>query len=344
MKPLTRFVSITIPGLLLAVGCGPDSGVIAPGMPSDDIKVSLASKRDLVWSDPENLGKVINSSSTDQHPALSKDGLTLYFASNRPTDDVDTDPDQNIWVAQRACTDNDDEDCAWNEPVALGPAVNGPSLDVSPTLSRDEHQLFFSSKRPHNHCSGTSPCNNRDLWVSYREGVHDDFGWQAAVNLGSPLNTPGEEVAPSYFENDGAGPPQLFFNDGVENASGVLTLGDIYVSQLTSDGTWGKPSAVGEIKTSFSDQRPSVSHDGLELYFHSTRPTPEGGAPLAHIWVATRQRVSDPWSAPTLVPPPISNLQTIQPFIHSHGKTETLLFVRGGDLWMSERKRTRVSE
>jgi hypothetical protein len=179
--------------------------------------------------------------------------------------------------------------------------------------------------------------------VSYRDDVHDDFAWQPAVNLGAPVNTNREEVAPSYFENDDEGLPQLFFNDGVVSG-GVLTLGNIYVSQLLPDGTWGKPSPLDEINTPCSDQRPSVSHDGRELYFHSTRPITTGACATAHIWVATRQRVSDPWSAPTLVPSPISDAPTIHPFIHSHGKTQTLLFVRGGDLWMSQRTRGRGSE
>ena len=35
------------------------------------------------WSAPTNLGTVINSSANDQQPAISKDGLSLYFASTR---------------------------------------------------------------------------------------------------------------------------------------------------------------------------------------------------------------------------------------------------------------------
>src|SRR5205823_2390625 len=38
-----------------------------------------------IWSTPVNLGSVINSTSSDQQPALSPDGLSLYFASNRVT-------------------------------------------------------------------------------------------------------------------------------------------------------------------------------------------------------------------------------------------------------------------
>ena len=35
------------------------------------------------WSAPINLGPTVNSTSTDRGPAISKDGLSLYFASTR---------------------------------------------------------------------------------------------------------------------------------------------------------------------------------------------------------------------------------------------------------------------
>lgn len=335
MKSPTCIRRYALPMLLVAQGCASEPGI---NDPTEGKERWLVSASYSAWSSPVNLGAPVNSAATDQHPALSKDGLSLYFASNRTGD-------QNIWVAQRACTDNTVIQCAWSQPVMLGEAVNSQYLDVAPALSRDEHQIFFASQRSNGHCSATltSPCD-RDLWVSYRDDVHDDLGWQPAVNLAGAVNTTGEEVAPSYFQNADLGLPQLFFNDGVVNDAGILTLGNIYVSELTLDGTWGEPSPVGEINTSFSDQRPSVSHDGRELYFHSTRPLTVGGAAIAHVWVATRQRVSDPWSAPTLVPSPISDALTIHPFIHSQSKIQTLLFVRGGDLWMSERTRSGGAE
>jgi hypothetical protein len=36
------------------------------------------------WSFPGNLGATVNSASVDAGPALSKDGRSLYFHSNRP--------------------------------------------------------------------------------------------------------------------------------------------------------------------------------------------------------------------------------------------------------------------
>src|SRR5260370_6165921 len=36
------------------------------------------------WSEPVNLGPVVNSKFNDQHPAISADGLSLYITSDRP--------------------------------------------------------------------------------------------------------------------------------------------------------------------------------------------------------------------------------------------------------------------
>jgi hypothetical protein len=52
------------------------------------------------WSEPVNLGPVLNSQGRDfnnQHPAISKNGLSLYFVSNRPGGFGNND----IWVSQR---------------------------------------------------------------------------------------------------------------------------------------------------------------------------------------------------------------------------------------------------
>ena len=310
--------------LLPALGCGPDAGMVEPGTRAGSGESSFASGVNPAWPKPAPV-EGVNSSSTDHQPALSKDGLSLYFASSRPGGEGSSD----IWVAQRDCADG----CSWTEPQPVA-AVNGSSLDASPTLSRDGHQLFFASQRAHSHCTPPqTTCTNRDLWVSYRRDVHDDFRWDEAVNLGDAINSTGEEIAPSYFENDEVGIPQLFFNRGAIG-------GDIYVSELV-DGVWTKPSEVTALNLPdpVTDQRPSISHDGLEIYFYSDRDGTQ------HLWVATRESVSSSWTTP--IPVAFANdvdAPAIMPFIHSHGRTETLLFVRpfalgNRDLWISERKR-----
>jgi WD40 repeat protein len=259
------------------------------------------------WSDPVSLGSAINSSFNDQQAALSKDGLTLYFASNRPGT---PGPGPNdIWVSHRDCLD-----CTWSDPTNLGAPLNTGANEAAPALSRDEHWLFFLSNRPGSVSS--------DIWVAWRENVQDDLGWEAPVNLGAGVNTPGFDGGPSYFENDDAGRPQLYFN---HNPAPVNTGGDIYVSELTADGSFGPASPVTELNTSSSEQRPSIAFNGLAIYFFSDRPGSSGN----DIWVSTREDLDAPWASPTNVGAPVnSSAGELHPLIVSHGSTEYLYFAR----------------
>src|SRR5262245_26589540 len=91
------------------------------------------------WGTPVNLGGAINSAASDQHPALSKDGLSLYFTSDRPGGFGGLD----LWVSQR-----ESEEAPWGAPVNLGPTVNSGATDMAPAFSPDGHHLYFHSDRP----------------------------------------------------------------------------------------------------------------------------------------------------------------------------------------------------
>ncbi|MFL5546382.1 MAG: hypothetical protein ACJ8AQ_02390 [Gemmatimonadales bacterium] len=341
MRIISTVVISAVGVLPLALGCEP-VGLDVESAPSSQMTAPpLYSQRYTAWSNPVPLEAINQAGTNDQQPALSGDGLNLYFASTRKTSEDDALPDLNIWVARRACTDG----CGWVtvDPV---PEVNTEFPDISPSPSRDGHYLFFASQRPHScYAPQTGQCTDRDLYVTYREDVQDDRGWGSPVNLGDGINSAGEEIAPSYFANADAGIPQLFFNRGAVG-------GDIYVSEQHA-GVWGPTVEVRELNSPGTDQRPSVSHDGRRIYFYSDRnPDPDPNPDLANrLWVAQRQSISDRWSAPQRVEFPTSEEQeTLMPFIHSHGRTETLLFVRpfsplvDRDLWITTRTRLGGSE
>ena len=83
--------------LLLACGSNSDGKIVGTVAASSALRFSA-------WSDPVRLGAPINTPSNDQQPTLSKDGLTLYFASNRPgsVPNPTSAPLLDIWVAHRA--------------------------------------------------------------------------------------------------------------------------------------------------------------------------------------------------------------------------------------------------
>ena len=230
------------------------------------------------WSPPVSLGPVINSAFSDQGPAISKDGLSLYFHSNRPGG---LGGPFDMYVSQRASVDD-----PWGTPTNLGPPVNTVFDEGNPALSRDGHYLFFQSIRP-------GGIGGIDLWVSYREHTHDDFDWQPAVNLGPGVNSAADDNGPSYFENEEGGAPQLFFGS---TRSGGLGGADIYVSTQLADGSFGPATLVTELSSIANENRPSIRHDGLEIVFQSNRAGSLSAA--LDLWVATREDTADVWSTP----------------------------------------------
>jgi hypothetical protein len=268
------------------------------------------------WSEPVNLGPVVNSPFSDQAPAVSTNGLSLYFTSNRPGGLGGTD----LYVSQRRRGDQ-----PWGPPVNLGPVINTAFADWRPGLSRDEHWLFFSSTRP--------GFGGFDLWVSYREHVHDDFAWQPPVNLGPGVNTPFEEITNAYLENDDAGVPLLFF---ASNRPGLGSF-DFYMSAQLPDGTWGAATLVPELSTPQPDVGVSVRFDGLEVFI--TRGTPN----LFNLWTSTRRSVFEPWSAPVSLGPLVNSAMSDEaPHISADRRTLYFESNRDGgqgakDLYMTTR-------
>lgn len=230
------------------------------------------------WSSPVNLGSVVNTEFAEIAPHVSKDGLSLYFASTRPAV-YGSFGGEDIWVSQRAAVDE-----PWGPPMNLGQTINTASNERSPALSRDGHYLFFATDRP-------GGLGALDLWVSWRSNPHDMFGWESPGNLGAVVNTAATDAGPAFLENDGSGIPQLFVASSRAGGPGGL---DIYVSALV-DGLFQPPTLIHELNTPQADLTPGIRFDGLEIVIASNRP---GGVGMQDLWVAVRETVDDAWSAP----------------------------------------------
>jgi len=259
------------------------------------------------WSAPVNLGPLINSGFFDYHTYVSKNGLSLFFGSDRPGGFSAPGEDQaDIYVSHRSSVNH-----PWGTPVNLGPTINSAWGDGRPSLSRDEHFMFFQSNRP------GGPGGGADIWVSWRRHTHDDFGWQAPVNLGTGVNSDAIDAGPCYFENEG-GAPQLYFN------SFRLGTSDIFLSELMADGTFGPAQLVPELSSPAADAQPSIRHDGLEIFFHSNR---DGSLGL-DLWVATRESTLASWSTPVNLSSTI-NTEYDERFPSISPDGETLYFTSG---------------
>jgi hypothetical protein len=273
------------------------------------------------WGAPVNLGAVVNSPVIDLGAAISKDGLSLYFSSDR----LGGFGGQDIWVSQRASVNS-----PWAPPINLGHVINTANIESAPALSRDEHWMFFNSNRP-----GGFGAN--DIWVSYREHTKDDLGWHEPVNLGAAVNTPFNDQAAGYFENDDAGSPLLFF---ASDRPGGIGSFDIYVSQILRDGSLSPARLVAELSSPAIDLRASVRSDGLEVVLFSDRPGSLGGFDL---WASTRETVFDSWSTPTNLGPLVNTVANEQnPYIAADRETLYFASNRAGgfgqlDLYVSTR-------
>jgi len=251
------------------------------------------------WSAPVNLGPPVNTVLADYQPFISKDGLSLYFSVlEGPTPNFP----QDIWVAKR----NSESD-NWGAPQKLGPEINTPATEGQAFVTVDGHWMYFNSDRNTPDANGVLPFGRNDIYVSHRQNKREDFGpggWQEAVNVGAGVNTSFGESGPFVFEDEMTGVTTMYFSSGRPGMGGT----DIYASTLQADGTFGQAQLVFEVSSTYNDQNPSISRDGLEMYFASDRPgsTPNPdsgisgppGQPSSDIWVSTRASTSDPWGTP----------------------------------------------
>lgn len=123
------------------------------------------------WQGIESLGGTVNNPAWDSQPCLSLDGQELFFASRRGGN-------ADLYHCYR---NNDD---SWSVPENLGPVINTKGTEMAPFLHPDGKTLYFSSDT-HTGMGGY------DLFVSRR---NEQGEWSEPVNLGYPINTPGDEI------------------------------------------------------------------------------------------------------------------------------------------------------
>ena len=184
-------------------------------------------------------------------------------------------------------------DFTFGEPTNLGPTVNSQYEDYGTSISNDGLSHYFTSNRP-----GSS--NGRDLWVTKRTTVSEP--WGQPMNVGQIVNDTAWDSCPN-ISADGL---SLFFESERPGGSGN---NDIWVTtrETTEDG-WSNPVNLGSTVNSWAwDSCPSISRDGLSLYFTSYRP---GGYGNADLWVTTRATVSDPWIQPMNLGPNVNSSAT----------------------------------
>jgi hypothetical protein len=148
-------------------------------------------------------------------------------------------------------------------------------------------------------------------------------------NLGPVINNAGD-VQECDFSHDGL---ELYFS---ESRSGGYGSRDIWVTRReTLDSPWQEPVNLGpNVNSSGSEVEPSISGDGLELYF--------GCWDDYNIYVCTRSSKDAPWSSRIQVGPPVPSNEPWRPDISADGLSLYFASMReggygGDDIWVTTR-------
>jgi OmpA-OmpF porin, OOP family len=223
------------------------------GKAHDDNEDIVVARREIngQWGKPVSLSDQINSNFREGASTISADGRKLIFTICGPRG---CDLFESLKVGSN-----------WRKPVNLGAGVNSAGWEAQPSLSADGNELYFVSDRK-------GGMGGYDIWYSKKM---EDGAWGRAINLGTTINTPFDEIAPFIHVNN----QNLYFA-----SNGLPGFGsyDIYVSEKTLDRfvypsvaspspterPWGQPSNMGSPLNDFEDQYSfTVTSDGKSAYY-----------------------------------------------------------------------------
>jgi OOP family OmpA-OmpF porin len=100
-----------------------------------DLYVSFT-KNDSSWSEPLNLGALINTAGEETAPFLASDDKTLYFSSNGFSGYGGSD----VYVSKRL----DDTWTNWSEPQNMGPDINSKTDDLFFNIPSTSEYAYYS--------------------------------------------------------------------------------------------------------------------------------------------------------------------------------------------------------
>ena len=159
------------------------------------------------WQRPRTIDSGLNSDFDEATPAFSVDGREMYLTQ------CPTDPSYpryaQIAVSKRS-------DAAWGKPTKLEISRDTLSSFAHPAISPDGNWLYFVSDMP-------GGKGGLDIWRVRITGG----GLGGVENLGEPINTPGDEMFPTFRPNG-----DLYFSSNGHPGLGGL---DIFIAKVGKD-------------------------------------------------------------------------------------------------------------
>lgn len=126
------------------------------------------------WGSPKLVEENVNTSWFETSGCVSADGKWFYFVSEKPNGGLGNG---DIWRAPKIAKNQ------FGKPENLGPMINTVEDEVSVYIHPDGKTLYFSSRGHQDNMGGY------DIFKSTLENGK----WTKAVNLGSPINSIGDE-------------------------------------------------------------------------------------------------------------------------------------------------------
>ncbi len=164
--------------------------------------IYVAERDGFEYGDLKKLESNINTKYEESHAAISADGRTLYFTSNRPGGFGGFDLYRCVRLPNGE----------WSLATNLGPTVNTPYNEISPFLHVDGHRLFFSS-------NNEKSIGGFDIFFS---DLLDGNRYEKPENVGFPFNSPYDD---NYFSTTADGMTGFFSSTNAKEGLGAM---DIY--------------------------------------------------------------------------------------------------------------------
>jgi len=176
------------------------------------------------WSAPLALGQNINTRNHESSGWFSFDRQWLYFASDRPEDNVGgQDIYRSKWVEEA----ND-----WGVAENLGPTINSIYDEEGVFVHPDGRSIYFSSK-------GHTTMGGYDVFRS----VLENGQWSKPVNMGWPINTPDDDLFFVLTANGGLGYLSSLRTNGLgeDDLYSVIFLPEEPKAELVVDAAGAAP-------------------------------------------------------------------------------------------------------
>lgn len=199
-------------------------------------------------------------------------------------------------------------------------SINTKQSEFSPAYGSDDYSsLFFTSSRDGS-TGGKVSAATGELFTDIYYTERDAKGiWSSPKPIDAAVNTAYDEGSCSLSSDYNT----LYFTRC--RVSKREKLGCEIMTSKKSEGGWLAPESVKLTADSMIIAHPSLSSDGLTLYFSSNIPNGFGGI---DIWKVTRTTETDNWGEPINLGGDINTSgNDMFPFIHSDG---TLYFSSDG--------------